>query len=116
MAGESVMTAANRNGVDVLPVDSERNAIFRCLEGQRGNQDPSNLVHVRLGWPVPHSCLRYQLAGADRRPGAQAATWSMGRRSATDGGRFFNKAWNKAMVTFYFVQLRIAIRLCRLLQ
>ena len=34
MAGEAVMTAARRKGVKVLPVDSEHNAIFQCLEGK----------------------------------------------------------------------------------
>src|ERR1700761_4162443 len=32
MAGEAVMTAARKKGVNVLPVDSEHNAIFQCLE------------------------------------------------------------------------------------
>jgi 1-deoxy-D-xylulose-5-phosphate reductoisomerase len=34
MAGEAVMTAARRKGVQVLPVDSEHNAIFQCLHGK----------------------------------------------------------------------------------
>ena len=35
MAGEIVMREAREKGVQVLPVDSEHNAIFQCLEGQR---------------------------------------------------------------------------------
>src|SRR5213078_118817 len=35
MAGEIVMREARENGVNVLPVDSEHNAIFQCLEGKR---------------------------------------------------------------------------------
>ena len=34
MAGEIVMREARDNGVNVLPVDSEHNAIFQCLEGK----------------------------------------------------------------------------------
>lgn len=34
LAGKFVMEAAKRNGVDVLPVDSEHNAIFQCLQGE----------------------------------------------------------------------------------
>src|SRR5260370_34915903 len=34
MAGEIVMQEARENGVHVLPVDSEHNAIFQCLEGK----------------------------------------------------------------------------------
>lgn len=35
MAGEIVMRAAREKGVKILPVDSEHNAIFQCLEGRR---------------------------------------------------------------------------------
>src|SRR5262249_45283472 len=35
MAGEIVMREVRENGVHVLPVDSEHNAIFQCLEGKR---------------------------------------------------------------------------------
>ena len=34
MAGEVVMRAAAARGVRILPVDSEHNAIFQCLEGR----------------------------------------------------------------------------------
>src|SRR5919204_3420042 len=34
MAGEIVMREARENGVHILPVDSEHNAIFQCLEGR----------------------------------------------------------------------------------
>src|SRR5205809_1208551 len=34
MAGEIVMREARDNGVHVLPVDSEHNAIFQCLDGR----------------------------------------------------------------------------------
>jgi 1-deoxy-D-xylulose-5-phosphate reductoisomerase len=35
MAGEIVMREARNEGIHVLPVDSEHNAIFQCLEGKR---------------------------------------------------------------------------------
>ncbi len=35
MAGEIVTREAREKGVNVLPVDSEHNAIFQCLEGKR---------------------------------------------------------------------------------
>ena len=51
MAGEAVMTAARRKGVQVLPVDSEHNAIFQCLEGRmsrnREHRTP-NIEHRTL--------------------------------------------------------------------
>src|SRR6201987_3475989 len=35
MAGETVMGKAREKGVNVLPVDSEHNAVFQCLEDKR---------------------------------------------------------------------------------
>jgi 1-deoxy-D-xylulose-5-phosphate reductoisomerase len=43
MAGEIVMREARENGVHVLPVDSEHNAIFQCLEGKAGKRPTSNI-------------------------------------------------------------------------
>src|SRR6266513_1249596 len=41
MAGEIVMREAKEKGVQVLPVDSEHNAIFQCLDGQRKRRTPN---------------------------------------------------------------------------
>src|SRR4030095_6421248 len=43
MAGEIVMREARENGVNVLPVDSEHNAIFQCLEGKRSTPNASDV-------------------------------------------------------------------------
>ena len=54
MAGQLVMEAAARKGVRVLPVDSEHNAIFQCLE----NRDPATVSRPfsdeRQFWSFPH--------------------------------------------------------------
>ena len=42
MAGEAVTEAAQRRGVKILPVDSEHNAIFQCLQGGRGLSAPNS--------------------------------------------------------------------------
>jgi len=44
MAGEIVMREARDNGVHVLPVDSEHNAIFQCLEGKRSTLNAQRLT------------------------------------------------------------------------
>lgn len=41
MAGQIVMEKARQAGVRVLPVDSEHNAIFQCLNGNHGGRKPS---------------------------------------------------------------------------
>lgn len=42
MAGEAVTEAAQKRGVNILPVDSEHNAIFQCLQGGRGFSAPNS--------------------------------------------------------------------------
>src|SRR5437773_2852478 len=42
MAGEIVVREARKKGVHVLPVDSEHNAIFQCLQSGRGLSAPNS--------------------------------------------------------------------------
>ncbi len=89
MAGEAVMDAAKRRGVHVLPVDSEHNAIFQCLEGRRP-EDVSRLLLTASGGPfrtLPADQLeQVTLAQALKHP-----TWSMGRKITIDSATLFNK-------------------------
>ena len=89
MAGEAVMTAARRRGVRVLPVDSEHNAIFQCLEG-RDSRDVSRLILTASGGPfrrTPASELaKVTVAQALKHP-----TWDMGPKITIDSATLFNK-------------------------
>src|SRR5438128_9459741 len=49
MAGEIVMRKARDNGVHVLPVDSEHNAIFQCLDGR--SSDVRRIILTASGGP-----------------------------------------------------------------
>ncbi|MFM2179332.1 MAG: hypothetical protein RL015_3430 [Verrucomicrobiota bacterium] len=89
MAGEAVMEAAKRRGVDILPVDSEHNAIFQCLEGHRGC-DVRRILLTASGGPfrqLPADQLpQVTLAQALKHP-----TWTMGRKITIDSATLFNK-------------------------
>jgi 1-deoxy-D-xylulose-5-phosphate reductoisomerase len=89
MAGEAVMEAARREGVNVLPVDSEHNAIFQCLEGRRP-EEVSRLLLTASGGPfrtLPAEHLeQVTVAQALKHP-----TWSMGRKITIDSATLFNK-------------------------
>jgi len=91
MAGELVMGAAARKGVNVLPVDSEHNAIFQCLNGhQGGEREVSRLILTASGGPfrqTPAEDLNnVTLAQALKHP-----TWEMGRKITIDSSTLFNK-------------------------
>lgn len=91
MAGEVVMNAARHKGVHLLPVDSEHNAIFQCLEGhQGGNEELRRLIITASGGPFrtwPQEKLReVTLQDALRHP-----TWEMGQKITIDSATLFNK-------------------------
>src|SRR6059058_5914135 len=51
MAGEIVMQEAREKGVHVLPVDSEHNAIFQCLEGRVAQQNQRPTLNAQHPTP-----------------------------------------------------------------
>jgi 1-deoxy-D-xylulose-5-phosphate reductoisomerase len=59
MAGEIVMREAGRKGVNVLPVDSEHNAIFQCLDSQR--KRPTSNPVKKTGQAVQRPTSKYRL-------------------------------------------------------
>ena len=89
MAGQLVMAAARRCGVDVLPVDSEHNAIHQCLHG-RTPTDVRRLILTASGGP-----FRDRSASELERVGPEAAlqhpTWQMGRKITIDSATLMNK-------------------------
>ncbi len=89
MAGETVMRAAAEKGVRVLPVDSEHNAIFQCLEGR----DPTTvrrLILTASGGPF-RQATRETIAAATPAQALKHPTWDMGRKISVDSATLFNK-------------------------
>jgi 1-deoxy-D-xylulose-5-phosphate reductoisomerase len=89
MAGEQVMATAKRMGGRVLPVDSEHNAVFQCLEGR----DPSTVKRLILtcsGGPFRKASAT-DLASVTPEQALKHPTWSMGRKISIDSATLFNK-------------------------
>lgn len=89
MAGETVMNAARRKGVRVLPVDSEHNAIFQCMEGRRP-EDVSRLILTASGGPF-RTWPAGEIAAATVEQALKHPTWDMGRKITIDSATLFNK-------------------------
>jgi 1-deoxy-D-xylulose-5-phosphate reductoisomerase len=91
MAGEIVTAAAARKGVTLLPVDSEHNAIFQCLDGHRGGErEVSRLILTASGGPF-RTWPAEQLAGVTLAQALKHPTWEMGRKITIDSATLFNK-------------------------
>lgn len=91
MAGELVMNAAAEKGVSVLPVDSEHNAIFQCLDGHRGGErEVSRLILTASGGPFRKTPAE-ELKNVTVAQALKHPTWEMGRKITIDSSTLFNK-------------------------
>lgn len=91
MAGEVITSAALRHGVKLLPVDSEHNAIFQCLDGRDGGADEvSRLILTASGGPF--RCLpAVDLEHVTPARAMKHPTWDMGPKITIDSATLFNK-------------------------
>src|SRR6184192_2154797 len=106
MAGEIVMREARENGVHVLPVDSEHNAIFQCLESGRGlgtptdrgaeaasifqSSDVRRIILTASGGPFRET-PRKDFDSITPEQALKHPTWNMGPKITIDSATLFNK-------------------------
>ena len=89
MAGGIVMEAARRNGVAILPVDSEHNAVHQCLHG-RPHSELRRIVLTASGGPFRGRTLA-QLEAVTAAEALKHPTWQMGRKITIDSATLMNK-------------------------
>lgn len=89
MAGKVVMAAARRHGVQVLPMDSEHNAIFQCLQGER-DEDVAKLILTASGGPF-RDFSPEQLRHVTKADALQHPNWDMGPKITIDSSTMANK-------------------------
>jgi 1-deoxy-D-xylulose-5-phosphate reductoisomerase len=91
MAGEIITERAREKGVRILPVDSEHNAIFQCLEGHRGpGSEISKLILTASGGPF-RKMPAEQLRDVTPEMALKHPTWEMGPKISIDSATLFNK-------------------------
>ena len=89
LAGSAVMAEAKKRKRQVLPVDSEHNAIFQCLQGAN-EKEVRKVILTASGGPFRQS----RAAELEKVTVAQALkhpTWSMGKKITIDSATMFNK-------------------------
>lgn len=94
MAGKVFMDAVREQGVELLPIDSEHNAVFQCMPGgYRPGAWPRGVRRILLtasggpfrGWPVE------RLAEVTPAQACAHPNWSMGRKISVDSATMMNK-------------------------
>lgn len=88
-AGEVMMQAVAKHGATLLPTDSEHNAIFQCLSGNRLS-DVAKITLTASGGPL-RTWSAERLAAATPAEAVAHPNWSMGAKISVDSATMMNK-------------------------
>jgi 1-deoxy-D-xylulose-5-phosphate reductoisomerase len=88
-AGDLVMAAVARRGINLFPVDSEHSAIFQSLAGHR-KHDVRRLILTASGGPFRNFSTA-ELEGVTPAHALAHPNWNMGRKITIDSATMMNK-------------------------
>lgn len=90
VAGGTLVTeCVKRNGVKLLPIDSEHSAIFQCLIGA-GDNRPEKILLTASGGPF-YGMTTEQLRNVTVEQALNHPNWSMGAKITIDSATLMNK-------------------------
>ena len=89
-AGELVMEEAEKNHVEIIPVDSEHSAIFQCLMGSGDRREVKRLILTCSGGPF-FGMTREQLQSVTKADALKHPNWTMGAKITIDCSTLMNK-------------------------
>ena len=89
VAGEMVTELAQKNGVNIYPVDSEHSAIFQCLVGEFHN--PIEKIYLTASGGPFRGKTREELASVTKAQALKHPNWDMGAKITIDSASMMNK-------------------------
>ncbi|MDX1341881.1 MAG: 1-deoxy-D-xylulose-5-phosphate reductoisomerase [Reinekea sp.] len=90
VAGALLMDAVTHSGAQLMPIDSEHNAIFQCLPNGQTNHGVESVLLTASGGPFREFSLE-QLAHVTPEQAVAHPNWSMGRKISVDSATLMNK-------------------------
>lgn len=108
-AGSIIMDYAKKNGVNILPIDSEHSAIFQCVQAAHGNKLHKIILTASGG---PFFGKKYEdLKNVTVSQALNHPNWSMGSKITIDSATMFNKGLEliEAMWLYNMPQEKIEI-------
>lgn len=89
MAGELMTRAARASGAELLPVDSEHNALHQCLRGET-RAEVRRIILTASGGPF-RAKTKSQMQEASVSDALRHPTWNMGAKVTIDSATLMNK-------------------------
>src|SRR2546429_39306 len=89
MAGELMTRAAQKSGAELLPVDSEHNALHQCLRGEQ-RSEVRRIILTASGGPF-RTRSKSEMSSATVAEAMKHPTWNMGAKITIDSATLMNK-------------------------
>ena len=89
LGGDLVMRTAKDNGARVIPADSEHNAVFQCIQGEK-HRDLDSIILTASGGPFRELPVE-ELKHVTIEQALDHPNWSMGNKVTIDSATMANK-------------------------
>ena len=88
--GDLILPLAKENNSEIIPIDSEHNAIFQCLSGEKGVDDVKRVTITASGGPFINKKLS-DLKNVRKSDALNHPNWKMGSKISIDSATLVNK-------------------------
>lgn len=112
-AGDLIFDLMEKSGGEMIPVDSEHSAIYRCLEGH-SHEDVYKIHLTASGGPF-YGKTANELAGVTPAAALDHPTWKMGKKITIDSATLMNKGFEiiEAVRLFGIPEERVEVTIHR---
>ena len=88
--GDLIMPLAKKHNSEIVPIDSEHNAIFQCLSGENGTEDVQRVIITASGGPFLNLSIS-NLENITLEEALNHPNWEMGKKITIDSATLVNK-------------------------
>ena len=88
--GDLILPLAKENKSEIIPIDSEHNAIFQCLSGEKGTEDVKGITITASGGPFINTSIK-ELKHVTIEEALNHPNWKMGSKVTIDSATLVNK-------------------------
>ena len=88
--GDLILPLAKKNNSEIIPIDSEHNAIFQCLSGEKGTEDVKRIIITASGGPFINTPIQ-ELKHVTVEEALNHPNWKMGSKVTIDSATLVNK-------------------------
>ena len=90
VAGDVVLPLAKEHSTEIIPIDSEHNAIFQCLNSDKNTDDVSKIIITASGGPFLNKKVT-ELSRVTKKEALSHPNWEMGAKITIDSASLVNK-------------------------